>query len=491
MAFPWPWGSRSKAAAASGPAAPVATSVSDAKPRIVDGLSNVVAGLNTDRDKRFFSNYDVPLAQSRVDLESMFRGSWISRRIITTVADDMTRAGWRLNWDGYDDDEDGAQAIKKAEAAFAIKEKVNSAIRWARLYGGAVILLGVAGEEDLSQPLDVAKLGKDCLKYLHVLDRWQIIGSAELERDIKSPNFRMPKFYSIADASTDTNETNIHWSRVIRFNGQQLPYFLWVQNARWDDSELQAPLESVRNYDSVTMGVSSMIFEAKVDILSMAGLADQLAMDGGSAKVTARLIAGMTMKGINRTLVIDKDTETYEQKQMQFSSLDKIIQSFVIDLCGACDIPATRLFGQSPAGLSATGESDIRNYYDHVSARQETNLRPQLMRLYEVLVRHSIGSMPEDFDIAFEPLWQTTDKERAEIDKLRAETDQVYVSIGALTEGAIARELQDRDTYRTLTDDDVSMAEELAKQPDPVPVAPVAKAPANGAPKPPVAATPA
>ena len=488
MAFPWPWRSRSESSA---PVAPPTANAADGRPRIVDGLSNVVAGLGTDRDKRFYSNYDVPLAQDRVSLESMFRGSWISRRIITTVADDMTRAGWRLNWDGYDDEEDSAQAIIKAEAAFGVKHKVNEAIRWARLYGGSVLLVGIKGDEDLSQPLDPERVGKDSLSYLHVLDRWQILGSAELETDITSPNFRMPKFYSIADASTDAFTERIHWSRVIRFNGQQLPYFLWVQNARWDDSELQAPLDSVKNYDSVTGGVASMIFEAKVDILSMAGLADQLAMDNGAAKVTTRLLAAMTMKSFNRTLVIDKDTESYEQKQMQFGSLDKIVQNFVIDLCGACDIPATRLFGQSPAGLSATGESDIRNYYDHVSARQETNLRPQLTRLYDILVRSALGSMPDDFQISFEPLWQTTDKERAEIDKLRAETDHIYVTDGVLTEGAVCRELQDRDTYRTLEDEDVKLAEELALQPDPAPVVTATNGvPKAGAPAVPPAAPP-
>lgn len=466
MAFSWPWRSRSAPQAS----APVAAT--DGAPRqfqaVADGLQNVLAGLNTDRDKRFFNAYTQPLAQSHVELESMFRGSWISRRIVTTVADDMTREWVRLNWDGYDNDEESADAIERAERDFDVRGKTNASLRWARLYGGCVILVGIKGEADLSAPLDVEKLGKDSLEYLQVLDRWQITGSAELDRDLASPNFRLPMFYSLADASSDTNASRIHWSRVIRFNGQQLPYFLWVQNARWDDSELQAPLESVKNYDAVTGGVASMIFEANVDIIKAGGLADQLAMNDGASKVAKRFLTAATMKSFNRMLLLDKDTEEYQQKTTQFSGLNNVIQNFVIDLCGACDIPATRLFGQSPAGLTATGESDIRNYYDHVAARQETNLRPQLTRLYEILVRSALGKMPDDFQIAFEPLWQTSDKERAEIDKMRAETDQIYIVQGVLNEGAVARELKDRDTYRTLEDEDVKLAEELALQPDPV-----------------------
>ena len=54
-----------------------------------------------------------------------------------------------------------------------------------------------------------------------------------------------------------------------------------------------------------------------------------------------------------------------------------MVRTFLQVAAGAADIPVTRLLGQSPAGLSATGDSDTRNYYDMIAARQELDLRPQ------------------------------------------------------------------------------------------------------------------
>ena len=65
----------------------------------------------------------------------------------------------------------------------------------------------------------------------------------------------------------------------------------------------------------------------------------------------------------------------------------------------------TRLLGQSPAGLSATGDSDTRNYYDMIAARQELDLRPQLERLDKLILR-SAGVDPAALTFEFRPLWQ-------------------------------------------------------------------------------------
>jgi hypothetical protein len=152
---------------------------------------------------------------------------------------------------------------------------------------------------------------------------------------------------------------------------------------------------------------------------------------------------------------------SYEKKSNNFSNLDKIIQQFMIDVSGAADIPMTRLFGQSAAGLSATGDNDVRNYYDMVSAKQESELRPQLEYLYEVLVRSELGHMPDDFRFDFNPLWQLSDKEQADVEKTRAERDQIYVGLGVVAEHLVARDLKERGTYRNMTDDDVELVEEL------------------------------
>lgn len=427
---------------------------------IGDGLENVVAGLGTERDKRSYSTWGQPRVMTRMELENMYRGSWLAKRIVNTVADDMTREWLHVM---FDEDADGKSqfAIEQCEKRFSLKSKVNAAIKWARLYGGALIIIGTNDTKDLSKPLDIKKLGKGCLRYLQVVDRWRVAPNGAINRDLDSPNFGMPESYLIAESTVQ-----IHHTRVLRFNGQKLPYFSWLQNSMWDDSELQHVVESLLNCDTTTAAVATMLFEANVDVISAPDLTELLSTKDGEAKAIKRFQLASMMKSFNRTLLIDGN-EKYEKKQNSFANLDKIIQQFMIDVCGAADIPMTRLFGQSAGGLNATGDNDVRNYYDMVSSKQEAEMRAQLDYLYEIICRSELGNMPDDFRFDFNPLWQISATEQATIDKTNAERDQIYLQAGVVTEGLVASELKERGTYRNMTDEDVELAEELSKAPEP------------------------
>jgi len=420
-----------------------------------DGLENVVAGLGTDRDKRSYSVWADPRILTRQELENMYRGSWLAKKIVNAVADDMTREWLHVTFDG----EELGTTIEEAEKRFALKRKTNEALKWSRLYGGAVIIIGTR-DRNLAKPLDVKNVRKGDLRYLHVVDRWRLSPAGSLNRDLESPNFGMPDSYVLAESTVQ-----VHHTRVLRFNGEKLPYFAWLRNAMWDDSVLQHVMDSLMNCDTTTQAIATMMFESNVDVVKSEGLADVLAQKDGEAKLTKRFQVAALLKSFNRMLLLD-GTESYEKKQNSFANLDKVIQQFMIDVSGAADIPMTRLFGTSATGMNATGDNDVRNYYDMVSAKQESELRPQLEYLYEVLVRSELGHMPEDFRFDFNPLWQLSETEQATVEKTRAERDQVYLNAGVVTEALVARELKERGTYRNMTDDDIELVEELSKPMD-------------------------
>lgn len=420
-----------------------------------DGLENVVAGLGTDRDKRSYSVWADPRILTRQELENMYRGSWLAKKIVNAVADDMTREWLHVTFDG----EELGTTIEQAEKRFALKRKTNEALKWSRLYGGAVIIIGTR-DRNLAKPLDVKNVRKGDLRYLHVVDRWRLSPAGSLNRDLESPNFGMPDSYVLAESTVQ-----VHHTRVLRFNGEKLPYFAWLRNAMWDDSVLQHVMDSLMNCDTTTQAIATMMFESNVDVVKSEGLADVLARKDGQAVLTKRFQVAALLKSFNRMLLLD-GTESYEKKQNSFANLDKVIQQFMIDVSGAADIPMTRLFGTSATGMNATGDNDVRNYYDMVSAKQEAELRPQLEYLYEVLVRSELGHMPEDFRFDFNPLWQLSETEQATVEKTRAERDQVYLNAGVVTEALVARELKERGTYRNMTDDDIELVEELSKPMD-------------------------
>lgn len=445
--------------------------------QVMDGLKNFAAALGTHSDKRSHTHYAFPLTLTRQELENMFRSSWLAKRIVRTPADDMFRAGWELTWDGYDDDKDAAKAVATAVKNIRLRSKGNEAASWGRLYGGCGIVIDIKGQEDWSKPLDLSKVGKDSLRSLHVLDRWRLAATGELDYDRNSPNYGYPSYYTISDQGDP--RFRVHWSRIVRFSGEPLPYFLFTQNAYWEDSVLQHIAETIRDYDATLAGVASMVYESNVDILTTPKLNAALASNLGEQKLITRYGFAAMMKSFNHMLILDggdgtKDSvgETYQQKTTQFAGLRDVIEKFMINVCGAADIPMTRLFGQSPAGLTATGESDIRNYYDRISADQESKIRPGLEKLFEVIIRSTLGHMPKDVELTFKPLWQMSDKERAEIEKANAERDQIYLLQGTIPEHVVTARLVELKTYgNSLTQQDVDLVKKLeaqaAQQPDP------------------------
>lgn len=427
------------------------------RPVVADGLENVVAGLGTERDKRSFTQYGFARHLSRIELENMYRTSWLAKKIVNVVADDMTRA-WRRH---VFDDESGEMmfAVEQVEKALFVRAKINGALRWARLYGGALIVIGVNGESPAA-PLNLDTIRMGSLRWLHVLDRHRVSASGVLTTDLDSPNFGKPEAYTVAESSVV-----VHHTRVLRFDGQPLPYFAWEKNERWGDSELQHLFDSLSNADTSTAAVASMLFEANVDVVKAEGLADLVSTRGGEEKLIKRFQTAAVLKSFNRMLLLDGQ-ESYEKKGNNFSGLDKVMQQFMQDVSGAADIPVTRLYGQVPGGLNASGDSEIRNYYDSIKAKQEAILCPQLDMLDEILIRSALGRMPDDYRYELGSLWQMSDKEKSEIEKNRAERDAKYLDMGVISEGVIAADLKEAGTYKNLTDEDVELAYELAEKVD-------------------------
>ncbi|MBN9074309.1 MAG: DUF1073 domain-containing protein [Rhizobiales bacterium] len=143
-------------------------------------------------------------------------------------------------------------------------------------------------------------------------------------------------------------------------------------------------------------------------------------------------------KGVNGTLMLDKDEE-YESKSASFTNLPDVIDRFLQIVAGAADIPLTRLLGTSPGGLNSTGESDLRNYYDRISAMQQIEMTPAMFRMDEAIIRSALGSRPPEVHFIWSSLWQISDKERADIGKTNADTIKSLNDTGLFPPEALAK----------------------------------------------------
>ena len=428
-----------------------------------DGFSNAVAGLGEASLKTASSSFvRSGLTERREELTVMYRECSIAKRIIDMPCEEMTRSWYTLS--SAKIDETDLNMLKALEAKHSVKQEITNGIRWGRLYGGSIAIMVINGDEErMDQPLRLKEVRPGSFKGLYVMDLTQgITPSIELEDNLDDPDYGLPKYYDVEMETGGNSEfriqnseltgaggrgpvyqhVRIHHSRVLRFIGRELPHSEMVRNNYWGASELEHPLDEIRRYLSTCENINQLAFMANIITLKMGNFGSDLAY--GSDRVMENL--EQTVKQENRlrtsygVQVMSAD-DSMETHPYTFGGIADVKESFMLDVAGAAEIPATILFGRSPQGMNATGEADIRIYYDKIGQQQERVLRPVLEKLLPVMAMSCWGFVPDDLRITFNPVMTISPVEKAELSmKATQEVLEVYKS-GLITKEQAIREL--------------------------------------------------
>lgn len=405
---------------------------------------------------------EYPLTRMTYDyalLNSLYRSNWVVQNVVGIIPDDMLREGFTVS---------GAispqyqQELDRCLRQTQLYDRINEGMRWGRLYGGAAGLILIRGQEDLSKPLDLDTILPGTFAGLYIVDRWSgITPGMELVSDLADPDFGLPKYYDInmADGST---VVSVHHSRIIRFVGRELPYLEKMAEMYWGESEVEALYADIVKHDNVAANMAALTFRANVDTMEIDNL-DQLFSVAPSA-IQQRfwnMLQTQSVLKSNFGMQLVNKGDTVKNTQYTFTGLQEIYDSMCLDLSGASRIPVTKLFGRAPAGLNATGESDLQNYYDYVDTLRESKLRPILEKLLPIIAMSVWGGVPEDMDIQFPPLWTPTAKEVAEIAKAKAETIIAAFQANLLDQATAQRELKKLSEETSMFD---SISEETIKK---------------------------
>ncbi|MFN4161096.1 MAG: anti-CBASS protein Acb1 family protein [Stenotrophomonas sp.] len=436
--------------------------------QIKDGLVNLVANLGTPRDKAAASFYGLPVL-TEADATNAYCGTWLARKVIDIPAMDSCR-----KWRGWSADQAQISAIEAEEKRLGLQQKMLEALTRARLAGGAALYIGT-GHADPMQPLKPETIGKGGIKHINVLSK-RVLQAGELDRDPESPGYGRPAYYNLSSGTA--GQLRIHPSRLVILQGATKPDPELDTGDGWGDSVLLAISKAIKDADSTAGNIASLVFEAKVDVIKIPNFMSMLSDPAYEEQMLKRMQLAMMAKGINGALLLDAE-EDYEQKQAQFGGLTDVMMAFMQLTSGASDIPMTRLLGQSPGGMNASGESDLRNYYDRISSGQELVLAPAMQVLDECLIRSALGSRPKEVFYNWRSLWQTTDKERADIGKITADTIKTItdtrlipedvmsvVAVNMLTEAGVAPGLEaEMQEYAATAPADDDQGEDGAEAP--------------------------
>lgn len=394
-------------------------------------------------------------------LNSLYRDNWVVQNVVDIIPADMLREWFSVIGEGIGPEE--ASALSRVFRKTLLRERLQNGLCWGRLYGGAAGLILIKGQEDLSKPLDLSAVLPGSYQGLYVLDRWSGINpDMELVSDPGDRDFNLPMWYNITDANGRT-VTRVHHSRIVRFVGRELPFLEKVAEMYWGESEIEALYEDVKKHDNVSHNIANLTFRANTDTMTVQNL-DQLLSVGGTAQQKRfwETMQAISVVKSNFGLQLVNRDDQIQNTQYTFTGLKDVYDSMCLDLSGASRIPVTKLFGRSPAGMNATGESDLKNYYDYTDSLRESKLRPILERLLPVICMSALGYVPEDLDIQFPPLWTPTAKEVGEIARAKTQTVIEAFQAGLMDQGAAMAELKklsdETGMFSSITDEAISAA---------------------------------
>lgn len=439
------------------------------RPHREDGYVNLLNKYGTKQDNSEAYKFEREPVIPDMQLTGLYEGNGLFSKIIDTPAEEALKHGFDLN---LKSDELNA-FVEDALDDLEWEEKAATAIKWARLYGGALIVMLIDDGRGLEEPVD--------WEHIRSIDELRVYERSIVQPDYASlyqqdyggkgvgnrvSKFGQPEYYYV---SSIYGSFKVHESRCLVFRNGVLPE--QTSNATylfWGMPEYVRIRRALR--ETVTAHTDSVkLLERSVQaIYSMKGLASLLTTDDGENQVLKRLQLVDTSRGLLNSIAIDSEGENYDFKTFQFSGVKDVIDATCNMLSALTNIPQTILFGRSPAGMNATGDSDFESYYNFVEKIQRLMLKRNLRTLLDVVFRAGIasGDVAEepDYKLEFKPLWSLSDTEQATVDQtkaqtalVKAQTAQAYVDMQALDPTEVRRRLasdEEFDVEDIISEDD-------------------------------------
>lgn len=401
-------------------------------------------------------------------LNVLYRNNWIAKAIIDKPANEMMKNGFEIQ---SQIDPEQAEKIMQIWNRTKTNEKFLKLIKWSRLFGGCLLIPMIADQPNMEEPLDFDTIMPDSYKGCFLVDRWSGVNpSVEVITDIDDPDFGLPEYYDIS-ANQLSNTIRVHHSRVIKMIGRPLPYWEEIAEDWWGASELEHIFEELKKRDDTSANISFLIFLSNIRIYKMRSLGQMLTMgDQEAAQVVYNTMVNMNRLMCNTgTMVMDQEDGFEQHELTNLAGINDIYESFMLDISGAAEIPVDKLFGRSPAGFN-NGEETLQNYYDSIQEKQESDIRPQLEKLLRIITMSALGSIPDDFEISFNPVRRPADMEKADLAYKLWQPISEALAQNVITKDVALRELKHQTPltglWTNITDEMIEKAQKEVEESD-------------------------
>lgn len=364
------------------------------------------------------------------DLAEKYQYNGLFSKIIDRPAEEALKHGMEYNVGDPQLEEFLDDALDRLDW----EDKATTAIRWARLFGGSIIVMLLDDGRGLEEPVNWVDI--------HSVEELLVYERAVVQPD--PDTYRTGKATYFDVSSTYGGFFRVHRSRCLVFKNGSLPefgapqqYFYWgLPEYIRIKRDLSIVLRTHQN-------AANMIEKSVQPVYKQKNLQSTLATEGGDTAVLKRLNVIDQARGMLNSIAVDMDGEDYAFQTFQLSGTQEILESTYNLLSAVTCIPQTILFGRSPSGENSTGESDLENYYNFVEGIQKRMLKKNIRTLLKAVTQAGVydGSIgdPGTIKPTFKPLWSLSEAEQATVDLTKAQraqataqTAQLYIDMQVL-----------------------------------------------------------
>lgn len=389
------------------------------------------------------------------------------RKMVGTIAEEMTRKWIKLKTVGDEDKSERVKLLNDAIERFNVRDKFREAAEHDGYFGGGQIYIDVSSPKNVSAWNDDAelqsklflsnkKITKGSLKGFRVIEPvWTYPGIYNADNPL-SPDFYKPTEWFVMGKT-------VHASRMIDFVSRQVPDLLKASYNFRGLSLVQIAEPYVNNWLRTRDSVSDMIHSFSIPVL---GTDMGQVLQGGGADMLLARIEFLSRTRDNRGVFAknnaDTTPETVEFVNAPLTGLDVLQAQSQEHMASVSSIPLVKLLGITPNGLNASSDGEIRVFYDYIHSLQQAIYKTPLKRVLDIIQLSEFGDIDPDIYFEFEPLYEMSAKEKAEIRKIDADTDAVYVAAGALSNNEVREKIADdpESPYHSLDlSDDIEIEE--------------------------------
>lgn len=409
----------------------------------LDSIRNSLTGLGGPNDKGAVGEVDMTRRyMTESEHEVLYEFNGFARRLVDIVPNDATRKGWIVPVQGEPD----VNLVAEFDKQMRTVTKYADANRWARLYGGAAILIVTDDPADeWDQPINEKNIKR--IDNMVVYDRTEI-DALDVESNIRNPSYRDVAYWQISPSEGTVSDgeqeegsdeitgalSKVHHSRVIYFPGAPLSPSRRQANDWMDMSIIDYMWDQIRNLTQTGQAGATIAQELKKTVLKVQGYGSSQVSDQKGLVQTKLETIALSMAILGITVIGDgDDMMEHSLSATGYKDLSEMQWQSLMAVAG---IPASRFRGDGPGNLQNDDKAGARSWDAVIQAVQEYIYLPRLEYMYRLLLLSkegpTRGKLPEDWSVEFNPLDVPTEDETAATNKTTAETDAIYTQIAGI-----------------------------------------------------------